>query len=180
MKIFLDNKIRSKKASGFHKGFTLVEVLLYLSIISVILFSVSFLLSILVEARIKNQTITEIDQIGAQVMSIMEQTIRNSDEVISPGAKTSSFSCSLSMSDATKNPTVFEEVSGVIRMREGVGEFVNLTSGYVEASNLSFSNLARDNTKGILRIQFTLTYKNYSGRNEYSYSKNFYGSAGLR
>lgn len=161
-------------------GFTLVEILLYIAITGIILMSVSFFLSLLLESRVKNQTIAEVEQSGVQVMQIIQQTARDSKLINSPVAGSSAPSCSLAIGDSAKNPTVYDLSSGSIRVKEGTGQAINLTSDRLSASDLLFSNLSRGEVGGILRIQFTLTHKNPGGRNEYDYSKTFYGSASLR
>ena len=58
-------------------GFTLVELLLYVGISSAILLASSLFLATLLESRIKNQTIAEVEQQGLAVMQIITQDIRN-------------------------------------------------------------------------------------------------------
>ena len=71
--------------------------------------------------------------------------------------------------------TAFDLSAGTIRQNS-----IALTNSRIVASNLTFTNLSRAGTPGTIRIQFTLTHINPSGRNEYNYNKTFYGSASLR
>lgn len=162
------------------RAFTLVEVLLYVSISSVMLLSASLFLSTLLESRIKNQTIAEVEQQGLQVMQIIAQTARNAEAIISPAQGTSASSLTLDVITAASDPTVFDLSSGAIRITEGVGAAVALTNSRVTASALTFQNLSRASTPGTLRIQFTLTHVNPDGRNEYAFAKTFTASATLR
>jgi hypothetical protein len=75
---------------------------------------------------------------------------------------------------------VFALSGGTITMTEGAGAAVSLTNNLVNVSGLSFSNLSRASTPGTVRIQFTITYINNSGRNEFDYSKTFDSNASLR
>lgn len=70
-----------KKISG---GFTLLELLLYVSLAAIFLLSVSVLLSILLEGWVKNKAVGEVEQGGERAMQIMTQTIRNADAINSP------------------------------------------------------------------------------------------------
>lgn len=161
-------------------GFTLVELLLYVSIASIILLITSLFLFTLLESRIKNQTIAEVEQQGLQVMQLVTQTARNSEAITSPAVGTSASSLTLDVVAAGSDPTTFDLSSGVIRITEGAGTATALTNSRVTASALTFQNLSRASTPGTVRIQFTLTAVNPSGRNEYNFAKTFIASASLR
>lgn len=150
------------------QGFTLVELLLYVSIVGVIIFSVAGLLFLLFESRVKNQTIAEVEQQGIQVMQIITQTVRNVSTISSPTQGVNAVSL-------TVGASTFDLSGGTIR-----ADAIALTNARVTASNISFYNLSRSGTDGTIRIQYTLTHLNPSGRNEYDYQKTFYGSASLR
>lgn len=163
-----------------HKGFTLIELLLYVAISSSILLVISTFLPTLLESRVKNQTIAEVEQQGIQVMQIITQTIRNADKIDSPTVGASASSLSLNTYVSNLNPTIFDLAAGVIQVSEGVVSPIALTNTRVTASALTFQNLSRVSTPGTLRISFTLTHVNSSGRNEYNFSKTFSSSATLR
>lgn len=163
-----------------NRGFTLIELLLYISIASIIVFTTASMLRFTLELRVKNQTIAEVEQEGTQLMQLITQTIRNATAVNSPSLGNSATSLSLEVIDSASNPTVFDLSSGAVRITEGTGVATNLTSSRVTVSNLNFQNLSRSGTPNTIRISFTLTYINTSGRNEYDFSQNFYGSASLR
>lgn len=163
-------------------GFTLIELLLYVSTSSIILLTTMLFLQTLLESRIKNQTVAEVEQQGLWAMQTITQAVRNADIINSPAQGASSASVSVNTYSAGSNPTVFDIAGGAIRIQEqeGVGAIVPLTNARVIASAVTFQNLSRANTPGIIRVQFTLTHVNPSGRNEYAFSKTFYGSASLR
>ncbi len=163
------------------KGFTLIELLLYVGIVAAIVFSIAGFLSLLMQSRVKNQTIAEVEQQGVHVMQLITQTVRNADSINSPAQGEGDDVLSLQVFDSTKSPTVFEIVDNAFTIKEGTAARVSITSSRVIASNpLLFQNLSRTGTPGTIRIQFTLTHVNPSGRNEYNYTKTFYGTATLR
>lgn len=162
------------------KGFTLIELLLYVSIVGVLILSVSVLLSLFMRSRVKNQTISEVEQQGVQVMQIITQTARNAETITNPTAGNSASSATFDVVTASLDPTIFDLASGIIRIKEGAGSATSLTNSRVTASSLTFQNLSRASTPGTIRVQFTLTHVNPSGRNEYDYNKTFYGTASLR
>ena len=166
--------------NNYKKGFTLIELLLYVSIVGAIVLSIAGFLSLLMQSRVKNQTIAEVEQQGVSVMQIITQTVRNATAINTPTQGQTVTSVSVNVVDSTKNPTIFDLSSGVIRIKEGASATVDLTNSRITASSLTFQNLSRTGTPGTIRIQFTLTHVNPSGRNEYYFNKTFYGSASRR
>jgi len=157
-------------------GFTLVEVLLYTSLVVTVIIVSSVIFTIIIQSRVKNQVIAEVDHQGLQVIDIISQTIRNSDNINSPAIGLSSSSLSVN----SVAPIIFDVSGGVIRVKEGVNPEIALTNNRVIVSNLLFRNTSRSGTDGNVRVSFTITHMNPGGRNEYDYSKNFFISASLR
>lgn len=162
------------------RGFTLIELLLYVAVASVMLLVISVFLSSLLQSRIKNQTIAEVEQQGLAAMQLITQAARNAEAITSPAQGASASSLTLDVITAANDPTILDLDNGVIRIKEGAGSTVALTNSRVTASALTFQNLSRTGTPGTIRIQFTLTHTNPAGRNEYSFTKTFIGSATLR
>ena len=174
-------KKKTSPVTQTKKGFTLLELLLYISISAVILFFSLAFLALIQEAKIKNQTIAEVEQQGVQAIEIMTQIIRNAKEINTPPAGSlpgSSFSVDTPV--VLNNPTIFDIADGKIRMKQGNNSAMDITSSRVIASELIADNVSRTGTGGIIRFRFTLTYMNNSGRHEYNYSKTFYNSISLR
>lgn len=159
------------------KGFTLVELLLYVGISSVILFVISMFLGAMLQSQVKNQAILEVEQQGMYVLSLMTRTVRNSEAITNPTTGLSDSSLSLSMPTPLVNPSLFSVSSGVLFVTEGIGSPVALTNNRVTVSDFIIENLSRASTSGTVKIQFKISYKNPSGRNEYDFSKTFYGNA---
>lgn len=162
------------------KGFTLLELLLYIATSAAILLVISGFLSVLLRARIKNQTVADVEAQGQAAMQLMTQTIRNSATINSPAQGISAAFVSLNTYTTVNNPTIFDLSGGVLRIKEGAATTIPLTNSRVVVSGLSFQNLSRTSSPGTVRVQFTLTHVNLGGRNEYTYAKTFTGSASLR
>jgi len=163
------------------KGFTLVEMTLYVAICAVLLLSLSAFLTFLLGARVRNQAITEVNQQGFQVMSMITQTIRNGRSIETPSVGATTTILSLTTGNALINPTVFDLSSSTMRIKEASKVPVPITNSRVLVSALSFQNLSSSSsTEKIIRISFVIDYKNSGGRPEYSYTKTFSGSATLR
>ena len=161
-------------------GFTLVEVLLYLAISSAMLTVIVTFLFVLMQSRIKNQTIAEVEQQGLQAVQLITTTARNAEAIVVPVPGASSTSLTLQVSDVAKDPTVFSVSEGTFFITEGASVPIAITSPLVEASDISFSNLSATGTPGSIKISFTLSRTNVDGKSEYDYSQTFYGSSNIR
>lgn len=157
----------------------MLELLLYISLSSVILILTSSFFGVLLKARVKNQVMAEVGQQGMQIVQVINQTIRNAEAITSPIQGITASSLTLDILNVSDDPTVFNLNNEKIYITEGAGSAISLSSDNIIASDLSFSNYSRDNTAGIITFQFTLSYDNQSTRNEYDFSKIFYGSATL-
>ncbi len=161
-------------------GFTLVELLLYVSIAGVLLTSAVVLLGSILEARTKGEVIAEVEEQGYGVMERITQTVRNADAVTAPGPGGTSPTLTLQVFDGTKTPTVFSVSSGVLHLKEGSADAVPLTNSRVTVSDFSVRNLAVADAPDSVRVSFTLSYVNTEGAATYAYEKTFYGAASLR
>jgi len=161
------------------EAFTLIELLLYIAILSTLAMVLASFLPLVMEARVKRKTIDEVESQGAQAMTIMLQTIRNASGINSPATSTSAGTISLSMASTTLNPTVFDVSAGAIRIKEGTAPAVSLTNHYVSTTALTFWNYS-STTQGMVTIRLDLAYATSSNLQRYQYQKMFYGSAAIR
>lgn len=162
------------------KGFTLIELMLYIAISSIIILGVSATASILFSSRIKTQSVLEVEQQGQLVMEIMGQTIRNADDIVYPSLSTASSSLSVSFTAGTSTPTLFYISGGILKIKKSTNTESDLTNDRVVVSNLKVHNLSRTATPGILSISFNIKYNNLSSLNEYDYNRDFVISVALR
>lgn len=162
------------------KGFTLVEALLYVSIISALILMMSSFLYLILNSRTKSQAILEVESQGEFVMNQITQAIRNSDSISVPLQGLSGQLLTLSNLDSSKNPTVINLSDGNIQIKEGVSPITSLTSSQVIISDILFRNISKGNSPGAIRIEFTVSYNSDSFGAEFNYSRKFYGSASIR
>jgi Tfp pilus assembly protein PilW len=162
------------------KGLSLVEVVIYVGIFSIVISGITSFMLFSVQSRAKNQIVTEVEQQGMQVMNIITQAVRNGEGINSPTPGSSSGSLSIDMPDAGVDPTVFDLSSSVIRISEAGGGAIDLTSSQVNVTNLLFENNTIPSTDDTIKIEYTLEYNNTGDATRFDYSKTFYGSATQR
>ncbi len=163
----------NKKKSGF----TLIETLLYLAIAGSLLLAISLSLAAVLQARVKYQTVSEVEQQGAFAVSVMTQAVRNAQIINQPPAGTGGSLLSLNSSGGA---VIFDGSGGSLTETVGSGSAISLLSPDINVTGLIFNNLSRPATPGIVQIQMTLNYNTDSTGEEYNYSSTFYDSASLR
>lgn len=159
-------------------GYTLIELLLYVVIVGVLLTSVVSFFGTVTEARVKNQTIAEVDQQGVAVMDYVTQTIRNASSITAPApGGVAATSLTLVVPTGALSPTIFSLSGTTLQVKEGAAAAISLTNGNVEISGLSFKNLTRSGTSGIVQVSFVISHVNSNNRNTFNYQKTFTSSA---
>ena len=159
------------------RGVTLIELLLYVSITAAVLLVTSTLLTIILSAQAHQQVIIEVEEQGRQTLQLVTQLARNATAITNPAVGASGASLTFTVVDAAKSPTILTISGGQLWLQEGVAAAVPLTTSRVVASGVTIRNLSRPGTSGTVRLSFTITAANPSGRGEYTYAKNFVASA---
>lgn len=161
-------------------GYTLIELLLYVTIVSSLLLGITVFYGMMNEVHVENQTITEVNQQGTAAMEQITQSIRNASSVTAPAVAATGNSLTLVVPAAAASPTIFDMNGTTLQMKEGTAAAIALTNSKVQISGLTFKNLARTGTDGVIQVSFTVTRVNTSGRAEYDYQKTFTSSAAIR
>lgn len=160
------------------RAFTLVELLVYLAIVSVLLVMVFSLFSSLTRARVRQQAIAEVEQQGYIAMTQITQAIRNAKFVSEPAPGALGQSLVLATYSPTSSTTTFILDGDALYSIDATGT-LPITNTQVLVRNVTFQNLAASTTNGSIKIQFTV-YHATTSRYETNYSATFYGSASVR
>ncbi|MFH1546937.1 MAG: prepilin-type N-terminal cleavage/methylation domain-containing protein [bacterium] len=159
-------------------GMSLVEVMLYISISTIIMITLSYFMFTVIKTRVKSQTITEVDYQGNQAIYLIAEKIRNSKSVSLPIPHQSSDSITLITFEETNNPTVFSLIDGKVFLSEGTSDPIQITSNRVTITKLDISNISDDSR--IFRIDLEVTHRNPENIIEYNFTESFTGSAAIR
>lgn len=160
------------------KGFTLIETLIYIAIVSIVMVSfISFALSVS-GLRNKNYSVATTQANSRMALEMMTKKIRSAQNVISPSAGLSDNQLMLAM---PAGPNIIFSVSGNrLQMDEvGIG-ITNITGVRTKISNLTFTNLSAAGERENIRIEFTADYNATGGGNEYAYTEQLRTAVGLR
>jgi type II secretory pathway pseudopilin PulG len=159
------------------RGVTLVELVVYITIVGVIMVTmVSFMMN-LITSRSKISAVSEVLANARLIQDRLNDAARHA-EGINVGGSTFGVDpgvLSLNMVDVGVDPTVFSLTSddGQFQINEADGGNVLVSSNDVKITNLVFSNLTTVEDIGIIQVKFTVTSINPSDSDLFDYAENF-------
>ena len=159
-----------------NQGFTLLELLLYVFVASGILLSIVALVAVLIQSRVKNQTISTVEQQGSQIIQLVTQEINNAKIITAPAVGSSS--AILQFQDTNGQSEQLSVVSSTLFLNKNNKDYF-LNPSTIKVSNWQVTNLGIASHDSI-KIQFDLNYNNLAGLNQYSYVQTFYATANIR
>ena len=172
-----------KVNSKFLKGFTLVEVILYVAIVAIFITAMVSFAWDAIYGRVKSFTHQEVNQNIRLASKRILFEVRNATGINTPAPSASGSTLSLIMADSARNPTVFS-VSGE-RLKVGWGSSgpcpttapCNLTSNLVSVTSLTFTNLSQSPSEN---VKFSITVESTGDRREMQKSETFEGTGEVR
>lgn len=162
-----------------NQGFTLMEIMIYLAIVSFFVVAVTTLAWDVVADKTKNDSLAEVNDNSGIIVEYLKKSVKSAKQIVSPAEKgQNQTSLNLLMNDDTT--TLINTVNNRLQITEGSNNPVYLSSSRVLITNLNIINLTKENTAGNLRIQFDIALDNPSGRSEYNVSNHIDTSFSLR
>lgn len=140
------------------KGFTLVEIIIYLGIISVLVSSFVMFSVFISFSRNKVYVVEELQANIRFALDLISQKVRAADSVVLPNKAGTGDTLILDMPQTQPNLT-FSLQDGVLGITEEGGSFLAITSQRVLVSSILFSNLSEPGRKDNIRVEATFEYK---------------------
>lgn len=159
------------------KGFTFIELILYIAILTIILSSLVPFAWNVVGTSVKSMVQQEVNTNARYISERIKFEIRNASGINSVSAT----SISLSTSTPVTNPTIIDLSGGNIRVTQGAESPFNLNSTNTVISSLTFVNYTSGDNK-TKNIQFTFNIAASFGpaRQEYQDSAVYESAAEVR
>jgi len=161
-------------------GFTLIELLLYTVIIGSLLLGVVSFYGLAAAARVKNQSVNEVNLQGAAAIDIISQTLRSATAVTTPATAASGSTLTMTVPTASLSPTTFTLNGTTLQVSESTGAAVALTNDKVRVVAFSAKNLTRSGGHANVQVSLTLARVNAGNREEFNYQQTFTTSAELQ
>lgn len=180
--VLLIKHMRMNIHKNKNSGFTLIELILYASLVSLLVLGISSFWSIIKEVNLKNKSISAVEEQGAFVADVISQKIREAGNVCSPlpGESGEILDLDSDCDSHTEERVRILLVSGrLFALQASLLSMLSDTRVYIPS--ITFSNTT-DLSGGPANVNYTVTLqsKNYSANSEYSYSKTFSGGGTIR
>ena len=149
------NKKKQKK-----RGFSLLELLIYIGVLSIIVVVITNILISLSNSNSQSQARSEVNSSVRFASELLQQDLKNASAVSVPSFGNPSTSLTL----VRNNKTITYDVSeGVLRRTEGQNDPSNITNSSVIVSSVTFTrientNAVFDKTNVSIKIKMTFTY----------------------
>jgi type II secretory pathway pseudopilin PulG len=164
-----------------NKGFTLIEMVIYLGITGFLAVSIISFVSAISGSKVKTYVIQEVHSNSKMALDLISKKIHSADSVnlgasvfgINPGE------LSLAMDNPAENPTIIKVNNGSLEITEGVSAPIRVTSNEVNIANLIFADLSGGNNRENIGIAITISYNNPPDI-KYTYSQDLRTSVNVR
>ncbi len=172
-----------------HRGFTLIEVLIYLAIVSGVMIAATTFAWNVIGGKTKSQATQEVEANGRFIMNHLTKEIRLA-EAVNPSStldvnlalpQSAGDILSLSMQNGSDDPTIIDVSNGVVRLKESTRGPYALSSNQVVIKDLTFKNLSSADGKSLhLGINLIVEHLNPDQREEYTATSTLTTSVELR
>jgi len=162
------------------KGFTLIEFIIYIGIVTVILLVMFNFSWEIIYGNVKSQAIREVQQNSRFCMEKIVRNILAASKIDLPHPGNSSNKLQLKMTDPGLNPTTFRLNDGVLTIKQGANGPYELINDRVKITNLQFTNVSYDDTPGTIKIQLTIEHLNTNNLSQYEASLDTETTTSLR
>lgn len=163
-----------------NRGFTLIEFIIYTTIVAGILIVAFNFGWEIAYGNIKSQAMREVQQNSRLAIEKITEAILDASDINSPLPGNSGSTLSLVMQDSSLNPTVFEVVGGKLMITQRKNGPYELTNARVQVTNLQFTNVSYADTAGTIKIQMTIEHINPNNLKQYEVSLGTESTISLR
>lgn len=168
------------------KGFTLIEMLIYVAVLSIIILAVSSFFLWAVRSNIKAKAMRETQDNARRAMEVMTSEIKEAKSIYTPTSIFDSYPGQLSLR-TTKYLPEGEETTYIdfylcgtqLCFKKESQNPIALTSDKVEVTNLIFVQIVSGEIPSI-QINLKVNFKNPTDRPEYRASVDLISAASLR
>ena len=173
----LKNKIKKRERS-----FTLVETLVYITVLMLIVTAVILLLAWLINSAVKSKVMRETLDNAKRSMEIMVYEIKEARNIYNPTSSSSQLSLQTIkyLPDGEESSFVDFYLCGTqLCLKKESKSPIVITSEAVKVENLTFTKVGSDSFPSF-QIDITVSYKNPCGKPEYNALTRLISSASLR
>lgn len=157
-------------------GFTLIEAVVYLAIVSVVLVAVIGFSQRIISAYTKSKTIQEVQQGARFALGRIAQDIRSCQSINADSTVDYLHLDALSDSD----DIYYQITDGQLMRSIGTASAVAVTSSNLEVQDLTVIEMANTVISPSYQIEFSLKYNNSNNLPEYDWQQDFTTTINIR
>jgi len=156
------------------KGFTLIEALVYIALVSGILIAATSFAWNIVNSRTMAFTTQEVEQNGRFIMQKISQIFKEANQINNPAIGATTNSIEVEMDDSGTEVVTISQNGTDIEYQYNSDPAVELNSDLVEINNLQFTNLSTvSGSSRNIGVSFEISHINPSNRPEWVYTQNY-------
>lgn len=157
------------------KGFTLVELLIFMAIYSVLIVMTTNILTSTIDIKLQSEATSSVQEDGNFILARLTHDMSQATDIVTPVLGTPSSTLQLTINGVNHT---YQLNTNNLQITNSLGTD-NLNSYSTRISNLNFTRLGNSGGKNAVQVSFTLTSRttNTNGSVE---SKNFLTTLGLR
>lgn len=173
-----------KAIRAYGRGFTLMEILIYIAVLAIIFLAVSSFLTWSIKLSAKARAVREATDNARRVMEIMTSEIRAAKSVYGPTSTSTQLSLETNRYlPAGETSTYIDfylcgETTSTLCFKKESQSPIAITSDQVKVKNLMFAQIST--TTPSIQIRLRLDYKTSAERPEYQASVDATSTASLR
>lgn len=148
-------------------GFTLIELILYISIVALVLNTMVYFAWNIIGGSVKSNSQQEVFSQARFISERIKYEIRNANGINSVAAT----SISLAVDPPANNPTIISLSGNKLQIKQGGSSAVDLNSADTAITNVNFVDYtSSDNKTKNIQLSFTISDLTGSSRQEYKVS----------
>jgi Tfp pilus assembly protein FimT len=161
-----------------NKGVTLVELLIYLGLATVMLVVLSELFVGILNESVETQNYSAVQSDGRYIMARLRYTINNADSITLPAALGDTFDELTAVAGSNQyHYYVSDDANKSLYLNDGTGDYL-MSNLSTKVTELVFIRQGNVSGKAVISFSFTLS-SGVSGTAQYE-SQTFVGAGGLR
>lgn len=148
-----------KKFFSNKNGFTLIELVLFMGLFSIILGILVNLFSVIVDAQMEVQSTSAVESDSKFITTRLMHDIQRAESILTPatlGAQTATLNLSISGTDFQ-----YALSNGNLELTEGT-DVDNLNSAETNVTSISFQRLGNIGGKNAVKVSFSISGRNPS------------------
>lgn len=157
----------------YASAFTLIELVLYTGLLSVVFGLIIFFMDITLQSRAQQMSVSEVEYAGVFILSHIRASVQGAQSVESPDVGMPSSVLQLSTGDS--HSVSYKLQSGVLLFSDTNNVDIPVHSDKVVVKSIQFSNddTLFGLTKNTVRIELVVGFNSPNTRKEFQYEQDF-------